>query len=461
MNTLQKELPEDCQRARDAHGLALADGAATPADARAHATGCDACAKAFARMEKVWGVAGDVVPRLARPTPRLDVIAERALAAGRAPDVHASPAPVRAASDAAAAILPLRARRAPARRAEFAPIAAALALAAMVAVVALVGPSLVPPPPSTVAKNAPTPSGTPRVSLAKAFGDVSLVPADGSVVKTPGVGDTLPPGLFSASKGAALSIEGAGLLAVRGDTTVLIGGASGAPDLAVARGEIFVDLPKGTIRTFVVHTPTGTVNVTGTAFTVKVQPTDTQVDVTRGTVVVKGPNGERAINAGEAAKLVQNGAPVAVTATEPATDPLSWVRDLAPEHVPPAPVVAIRARTRTDATRTNPAALPVEVLPGLDRSIVEMAMDKRAAAMRHCYEEELVKDPGFVVRAALKFRIDDYGKPEDLTVSGIPAAHAALGPCLIQAASAAVFPSPQAGTELEVDYPVRFEPLSK
>jgi len=452
MNTQQKiQLPSECDRAREAFGLALADGLTAPAEAAAHATGCAACAKAFVKMERIWGVAGDALPRL-RPVPaaRLEEIPARALSA-------AKPAPI---MPTVAKIVPLRRERAPRR--EIAPFAAALALAAMVALVAILGPAMVTPPvvnPDAIAVR-PTPvipAKPPRVTLAAAKGSVSLVPADGSVVKSPVAGDSLPAGLFSASNGAALSIEGAGLLAVRGDTTVLIGGATGAPDLAVARGEIFVDLPKGTIHTFVVHTPTGTVNVTGTQFNVKVAPAETQVEVTRGTVIVRGPHGEQAVGAGEAAKLISKDAPVIIRASDPASDPLEWVRDLAPDRVPPPPVVAIQTRPKHAATNGGTPSNEVAVLPGLDKKVVEMSMEKREAAMRHCYEMELPRDPSLVVRAALRFKVDEDGRPKELRVEGIES-RPALGACLIQAAGAAVFPATAPGTEIEVSYPIRFEP---
>src|SRR5439155_12377350 len=134
----------------------------------------------------------------------------------------------------------------------------------------------------------------------------------------------------SASRGAALRVEGAGLLAVRGDTAVVISGVKGAPELAVARGEIYVDLPKGTIHTFVVRTPTGSVHVTGTAFEVKAGAKATTVTVTRGSVKLVGAGGVTAVGAGEAATLTAVGAPTSGLLREP-TD-LNWVRELAPEH---------------------------------------------------------------------------------------------------------------------------------
>lgn len=446
---VRKTLPPECDRARETFALALADGLDVPAAARAHAERCnDGCAKAFARIERVWGVAGDTLPRI-RPIPqaRLDAVATRALDAARAPAI----------TNEVAKILPLRRERAPARH-QFSAFAAAVALAAMVATVAILGPALMPPPVTKVAV-APTPAPVrpPRVTLTAAKGQVSLVPADGSVFKSPAAGDLLPPGLFSASQGAALSIEGAGLLAVRGDTTVLIGGAAGAPDLAVARGEIFVDLPKGTIQTFIVHTPTGSVNVTGTQFGVKVAPTKTEVEVTRGTVIVKSPNGEQAVGAGEAAKIGGDSAPALITGSDPATDPLAWVRDLAPDRVPPRPVVAIRT-TGTPTPLGAAGSTPVAHLPGLAKEVVEMAMDKRGDAMRRCYELELVRDPALVVRAALQFRVDEDGRAKDLIVTGVPATHPALGTCLVEAAASAIFPAAAPGTEIDVTYPVHFVP---
>lgn len=451
------DVPPACQHAREVVGLRLAGDTVIDAAADAHVQSCSPCATVTARMARVWQVAGEVLPARAIPAARLDAILNDVLAGARSEEK----APVSGTAPAPARILPTRERRSSHEGFAF---ATGLALAATIAAVALLGPGLVAPPagdPLARATVAP-PAGPPRVSLAAARGEVSHVPADGSVIGVPKAGDVLPPGLFAASEGAALSIEGEGLLAVRGEASVVVGGNAGAPEIFIARGEIFVDLPKGTIRTFVVRTPTGAVHVTGTQFDVKVKAGETAVEVTRGSVIVKGPGGERAVSGGEAAVL-RDGIPVEGLVTSPAADPHGWVRDLAPERVGPAPAIAIAPRPVPAAPE---AGLPkaddgVIHVAGLDKLVVENAMEKREAAIRYCYEQALVKAPELVVRAALRFRIDEDGRAKDITIAGLPAGQQKLGGCLETAAKAAIFPPTVPGTEVTVSYPLKLEPAAE
>ncbi len=443
MNTEMNPLPPSCARTRDAFGLQLVDGSSPGADAESHVKICAACALVVGRMKETWDAAGDVLPRM-KSSPNLDAILDRVIA------TRGETAP--------ATVLPFRpverdARR-KVRRSNVVSFAIGVALAASLAAFMFVIPSLFEEPAPEIAR-AP---GPPKVVLASAMGDVSFVPADGSVFRTPAKGDALPPGLFAATGGAALSIEGQGLLAVRGDAQVWIGGVERAPELSIARGEIFVDLPKGTIQTFVVRTPNGAVHVTGTQFTVNVKKDGTKVDVTRGSVKVVGASGEIAVLAGQSAAVAAGAPPsVADLVTSPSEDPLAWVRDLAPDRVPAA-VVAMVTPKRASAEAT-PDDVSKLLVAGLPEIVVQHAMEKREAAMRYCYEQQLMLEPELRVRAAIRFTVDEKGETKDLRVDGV--SNDKLRACLTEAARAARFPPTAPGTEVRISYPVKLVPASE
>lgn len=455
------DVPPGCQRAREAFGLKLIGEPVADADALRHPETCEACTRIIARMARVWDVAGDVLPDL-QPLPeaRFEAVLENVLADSRQENRTPEAAPSTTAIPVATPhnVVPLRRAREERDRTGFR-FAVGLALAAGLAAFALLGPGLLsaPAPSGQVAEEAPIEPV--RVTLAAAKGDVSFVPADGRVVAAPKRGETLGPGLFAATGGAALDVPGGGLLAVRGDTTVVIGGGSAVPEISIARGEIFVDLPKGSVQGFTVRTPTGAVRVTGTRFDVKVAPDATRVEVTRGSVVLAGPNGETSVAAGEAASLGRDGAPVEVEIADPARDPLRWVRDLAPDRVGPAPLAIAPVQPRPTATAADEPIEEVIYAAGLDKLVVENALAKRRAAMRYCYEQALVRTPGLgELRASLRFRVDEQGRAEDLRIAGLPADQQELGACLRTAAESAVFPPTSPGTEVRVRYPVRLQP---
>ncbi len=474
MSRLESPMPpDDCRRAREAYGLRLADGLLDTSAAE-HARACADCRRAVERMERLWSLGDELRDRFAPPSEaRLDEILERVLAGRYAP--AGADAPVETVVAAAARTtpgagpMPAAWSRASASRREAVGFSVGLALAASLIAFAVIGPDLVPKPapsPAAVAAREAALPVAPSVILAAANGEVTHVPADGSVMPALKVGDELPPGLFSAGDGAALSIEGEGLLVLRGDATLLLGGVARSPLVSVARGEIFVDLPKGTIDGFHVRTPNGTVRVTGTQFDVKVEPRGTVVGVTRGSVVVSGPDGETEVKAGQEAELKPGMPPVSIVVSEPSIDALGWVRALTPDRAPPPPVTTIAARTvgpreaKPGAAAIGKADPAVHAVPGLDRIAVENAMEKRGAAMRFCYEQALARTPDLVVRAQIAFRVDEAGGPKDLRVSGLPAAQAVLQRCLLDAARAAVLPATAPGTEIDVNYPVRFEPIA-
>lgn len=448
--------PPACSEAREAFALELAGGPAPGPLVRAHVAACRDCADAVARIERIWAMPAAAFPKAAIAPDSLDHLFAKSLDRGRDDERDAAPAPV----------VPLASRRSTREGSSARPrehrgngLAAAIgfALAASLVAVALLMPGVHEPAAGVArATPAPTPAGLPGVRLADARGDVSFVPADGSVVPAPKKGDALEPGLFAASGGAALAIEGAGTLAVRGDATVLIGGTERAPTITIARGEIFVDLPQGTIRSFDVRTPTGNVRVTGTKFGVKVGPKKTNVQVTEGTVVVTGADGtQQAVTAGEAADLSAGGVPALVAPIDAERDPFGWVRDLAPAIAPAKPeVVAVRRSTRS--VGPGEAAVPVQEVSGLDKTAIENAMEKRSASMWRCYEVALVRHPSLEVRADITFRVDEDGRAKNVRVSGVPEQHAALASCLREATRAAVFPGSAPGTTVDVKYPVQF-----
>jgi hypothetical protein len=349
------------------------------------------------------------------------------------------------------------------KRGTLVPAAIGFALAASLAAIAWLGPQLLTQPQELAVITpapAPTPAGPPGVRLKDAKGEVSFVPIDGSVIAALKKDDAIPPGLFAATGGAALEIEGAGVLAVRGDSTVLIGGTEKAPVVTIARGEIFVDLPKGTIRSFFVHTPTGAVRVTGTQFGVKVGPQQTNVEVTRGSVVVSGPEGETTVQAGEAANLQSGTIPALVAPADPNGDPRGWVREIAPEIAPPKPVASLSVqRTRMVSAANGDTHREVQEVSGLDKDAISNGMDKRYAALRRCYEVELHRDPSLQIKAEVSFRVDEDGRPENVRVAGLPKEHMKMGLCLMEATKAAVFPGAAPGTEVAVRYPLVFNPV--
>lgn len=442
--------PGPCADAREAFALELAGGPVPSAPLRAHVAACRDCADAVARIERIWSVpASDFAIPKATPDSM-----ERMLA-GALARAHQEPA--------VAEVVPLAPRSRENRRSPLVPAAVGFALAATIAALAYLGPDLLAPPTHSIAVATPAPvapKGPPGVRLASAKGEVSFVPLDGSVLATPKSGDALPPGLFAASGGAAIAIEGAGTLAVRGDATVLIGGTEREPVVTIARGEIFVDLPKGTIRSFFVHTPTGQVRVTGTQFGVKVGPQGTNVEVTRGSVVVSGPEGQTSVEAGQAVSLKGGAVPALVAPANPAGDPLGWVRAIAPDIAPPGPVAVAVSLHQTKTTRNADGGTQEEVqeVSGLDRIAIENAMSKRDAAFRRCFELARRNDPELVVRAEITFRVDEDGRAENVRVAGLPEAHMKMGLCLMEGAKSAVFPGAAPGTQVQVRYPIQFAP---
>lgn len=441
--------PPACIEAREAFALELAGGPAPSSPIRAHVAACRECAGAVARIEKIWAVPASA---FAAALPKPDAM-DRMLA-GALERAKQGPA--------LAPVVSLESRRH--RRSELVPAAIGFALAASLAAIAWYGPGLAGPKPAEIAITTPTPAPAPAlpvgVRLASAKGEVSFVPIDGSVMPALKGGDALPPGLFAATGGAALEIEGAGTLAVRGDSTVLIGGTEKEPVVTIARGEIFVDLPKGTIRSFFVQTPTGQVRVTGTQFGVKVGPQGTNVEVTRGSVVVTGPEGETAVQAGEAANLKAGTVPALVAPADPNGDPLGWVRVVAPAIAPPAPVSSLTVqRTRTVPAAGGGTQEEVQEVSGLDKDAIANGMEKRNAALRRCYELELNREPTLEIRAEVSFKVDEDGRPEQVRVAGVPERHMKLGLCLMNATKAAVFPGAAPGTSVEVHYPLVFNPV--
>lgn len=441
--------PGPCADAREAFALELAGGPAPSAPVRAHVAACRDCAAAVARIEQIWAVPAAA---FAMPKTAPDAM-DRMLAGALA---RAQQAPV-------ADVVSLERRHENRRRpSPLVPAAVGFALAATIAALAYIAPGMRTPPVETIAVVTPTPvapKGPAGVRLAAAKGDVSFVPMDGSVITAPKAGDALPPGLFAATGGAALAIEGAGTLAIRNDATVLIGGTEREPIVTIARGEIFVDLPKGTIRSFFVHTPTGQVRVTGTQFGVKVGPQGTSVEVTRGSVVVTGPEGTTSVEAGQAANLKGGAVPALVAPANPAGDPLGWVRDIAPDIAPSRPVVAVSMhKTKTTTNAAGGMDEEVQEVSGLDRMAIENAMSKRDASFRRCFELARMKDPELVVRAEITFRVDEDGRAENVRVAGLPEAQMKMGLCLMDSAKAAVFPGAAAGTQVQVRYPIQFSP---
>lgn len=444
--------PGPCAEAREAFALELAGGPAPSAPVRAHVVACRDCADAVGRIERIWSVpAGAFAPLLSPPKTTPDSL-ERMLAGALA---RAKQEP---AADDVVSLASHRERR----RSPLVPAAVGFALAASLAALAYLSPGVLAPPAEPIAVATPTPvvpAGPPGVRLASAKGDVSFVPIDGSVLSAPKAGDALPPGLFAATGGAALEIEGAGTLALRGDATVLIGGTERAPVVTIARGEIFVDLPKGTIRSFFVQTPTGQVRVTGTQFGVKVGPQGTNVEVTRGSVIVTSPEGETSVEAGQAVNLKGGAVPALVSPVDPQRDPRGWLRDVAPHVAPPVPVSSLSLqKTKTTTNADGGTREVIQEISGIDRLAIENAMDRRSASLRRCYEVELVREPELVIRAEVTFRVDEDGRPENVRVAGLPPRHMKMGLCLMDAAKAAVFPGAAPGTQVEVRYPIQFEP---
>ena len=440
--------PGPCADAREAFALELAGGPAPSSPVRAHVAACRDCTAAIARIEQIWSL-----PAAAFEMPKATPDSMDRMLAGALARAQQAPA--------VADVVSLSSRRHDGeRRSPLAPAAIGFALAATIAGLAWIGPGMLAPPVETIAVVTPTPveppKGPPGVRLAGAKGDVSFVPLDGSVLTTPKAGDVLPPGLFAATGGAALAIEGAGTLAVRGDATVLIGGTEREPVVTIARGEIFVDLPKGSIKSFFVHTPTGQVRVTGTQFGVKVGPQGTNVEVTRGSVIVAGPEGQTAIEAGQAANLKSGTVPALVAPADPAGDPLRWVRDIAPHIAPPAAVAVSLKQTKTTTTASGGTQEEVQEVSGLDRIAIENAMGKRDASFRRCFDLARMKDPELTVRAEITFRVDEDGRAENVRVAGLPDEHMKMGLCLMDSAKSAVFPGAAPGTQVQVRYPIQF-----
>lgn len=443
--------PPACADAREAFALELAGGPAPSAPVRAHVAACRECADAVARIEKIWAVPPSAfaaaLPKPAVPTSMDRMLAGALERAKQEPSV--------------APVTDLSSRRE--RRGNLVPAAIGFALAASLAAIAWVGPQMISPPVEVAVATptpAPVPMGPPGVRLKEAKGEVSFVPIDGKVIAALKKDDVIPPGLFAATGGAALSIEGAGTLAVRGDSTVLIGGTEKAPVVTIARGEIFVDLPKGSIRSFFVQTPTGQVRVTGTQFGVKVGAQQTNVEVTRGSVVISGPDGETAVQAGEAANLKAGEVPALVAPADPNGDPRGWVREVAPDIAPPKPVASLSVqRTRMVSAANGESHKEVQEVSGLDKDAIANGMDKRYASLRRCYEVELVKDSALEIRAEVSFRVDEDGRPENVRVAGLPEKHMKMGLCLMDATKAAVFPGAAKGTEVQVRYPLVFNPI--
>ena len=97
------------------------------------------------------------------------------------------------------------------------------------------------------------------------------------------------------------------------ESNVQVKYSNGQREVMLAHGKVFFDVAHERLRTFLVSTRLGQVQVLGTAFSVSDRGGDIQVAVTRGRVRVRGLDGEtRELLAGDRVRLGEHGVPGAV-----------------------------------------------------------------------------------------------------------------------------------------------------
>ena len=91
----------------------------------------------------------------------------------------------------------------------------------------------------------------------------------------------------------------------------------------------------------------------------------------------------------------------------------------------------------------------------LDRATIARYIGLRRARIRHCYNEELIRDPDLTATLELEFLIDPAGNVRDVKARGV---NRRVHRCAAEAIQTLVFPEVRNGEPVRVVYPFRLRP---
>jgi len=101
-----------------------------------------------------------------------------------------------------------------------------------------------------------------------------------------------------------------------------------------------------------------------------------------------------------------------------------------------------------------------EVPPGLDQSVIKKVIDSHMPAIRHCYNKELRKNAGLSGTVVARFTVGSKGTVTEAEVNRSTLNNKNVETCMIEEIKTWVFPEPNKGVEVVVNYPFKFRSAS-
>ncbi len=101
-----------------------------------------------------------------------------------------------------------------------------------------------------------------------------------------------------------------------------------------------------------------------------------------------------------------------------------------------------------------------EAPPGLDQSIIKKVIDSHMPAIRYCYNKELRKHAGLSGTVVTRFTVGKEGKVTEASIGRSTLNNKNVEQCMIEEIKGWVFPEPNKGVEVVVNYPFKFKSSS-
>ncbi len=101
-----------------------------------------------------------------------------------------------------------------------------------------------------------------------------------------------------------------------------------------------------------------------------------------------------------------------------------------------------------------------EVPPGLDQSVIKKVIDSHMPAIKYCYNKELRKNAGLSGTVVTRFTVGPKGKVTQAEVNRSTLNNKNVETCMIDEIKSWVFPEPNKGVEVLVNYPFKFRSSS-
>lgn len=142
--------------------------------------------------------------------------------------------------------------------------------------------------------------------------------------------------------------------------------------------------------------------------------------------------------------------PARVTARPASPPPPSSPEPEAPEPAMPAPPPSADAGSAPGRV----FAESLEVVGPLPTVVVHRVLRRYAAQVQHCYEQQLVHEPGLQGRVVLSFTISPTGTVSEAAIASSTLGSRPVEECITRQARRWLFPTPQGGGTVTVSYPV-------